>query len=191
MSGNPFSFPDVGSRESIRKEGVILHSTISEYMESMPPDQFIAPQGEHWSPDGHLRHITKATRAVAKAMSVNKGLLMLRFGISFRPSDTYDGIREKYLMRIAAGAGAGRFTPSDRNTDVSLEDWKAQTMDRWKAAGADLIVQLDRWHDTALDRLRLPHPLLGKLTVREILFFTLLHNAHHAQRTWERSGKDV
>jgi hypothetical protein len=25
----------------------------------------------------------------------------------------------------------------------------------------------------------LPHPLLGKLTVREMLFFTLYHQRHH------------
>jgi hypothetical protein len=30
-----------------------------------------------------------------------------------------------------------------------------------------------------LDRLRLPHPGLGLLTVREMLLFTLYHNTHH------------
>jgi hypothetical protein len=33
---------------------------------------------------------------------------------------------------------------------------------------------------------RLPHPLLGKLTVREMLFFTVYHNAHHLDQVASR-----
>jgi hypothetical protein len=40
-------------------------------------------------------------------------------------------------------------------------------------------VALQGWSEQALDRLRLPHPGLGLLTVREMLLFTLYHNAHH------------
>ncbi len=42
-----------------------------------------------------------------------------------------------------------------------------------------LVGKIPGWSEAALDRYRLPHPLLGKLTVREMLFFTLYHNAHH------------
>jgi hypothetical protein len=35
------------------------------------------------------------------------------------------------------------------------------------------------WSERALDRLRLPHPGMGPLTVREMAFFTLYHNTHH------------
>ena len=37
-----------------------------------------------------------------------------------------------------------------------------------------------------LDRYRLPHPLLGKLTVREMLFFTVYHNYHHVRSVADR-----
>lgn len=40
---------------------------------------------------------------------------------------------------------------------------------------------IDVWRDADLDRYLLPHPLLGKLTLREMLFFTLYHNYHHVQ----------
>ena len=38
---------------------------------------------------------------------------------------------------------------------------------------------LRNWRDTDLDKYFLPHPLLGKLTIREMLFFTLYHDRHH------------
>jgi hypothetical protein len=31
-----------------------------------------------------------------------------------------------------------------------------------------------------LDEYLLPHPLIGKLTIREILYFTIYHNLRHA-----------
>jgi hypothetical protein len=32
---------------------------------------------------------------------------------------------------------------------------------------------IGRWHEDDLDRYRLPHPLLGKLTVREMLLVSV------------------
>jgi hypothetical protein len=36
-----------------------------------------------------------------------------------------------------------------------------------------------------LDLLILPHPLLGKLTLREMLYFTLYHVEHHEKQVLE------
>ena len=50
-----------------------------------------------------------------------------------------------------------------------------------------LSARVDRWSDEDLDNTLLPHPLLGKLTVREMLFFTIHHVQHH-QRLVERDS---
>jgi hypothetical protein len=42
------------------------------------------------------------------------------------------------------------------------------------------------WSERQLDRIRLPHPVLGKLSVREMLFFTLYHNQHHIEAVKRR-----
>jgi hypothetical protein len=55
------------------------------------------------------------------------------------------------------------------------EDFSQQL---WKA--------VDSWREADLDRYRLPHPLLGKLTLREMLFFTLYHNYHHVRNVAKR-----
>jgi len=59
-------------------------------------------------------------------------------------------------------------------------------LQRWQKVAAGLDAVLERWDDKRLDRYQLPHPVLGKLTVREMLFFTLYHNKHHASRVFER-----
>jgi hypothetical protein len=42
-----------------------------------------------------------------------------------------------------------------------------------------LCLSLDTYSEDELDQYILPHPLLGKLTLREMLFFTIYHVKHH------------
>ena len=54
-------------------------------------------------------------------------------------------------------------------------------MDHHSETLRGLTQGMERWTETQLDAHRMPHPLMGKLTVREMMLFTLLHNRHHVQ----------
>jgi hypothetical protein len=43
--------------------------------------------------------------------------------------------------------------------------------------------KISRYPEKKLDSLILPHPLLGKLTLREMLYFTNYHVIHHHKLT--------
>jgi len=43
----------------------------------------------------------------------------------------------------------------------------------------------------SLDKFMLPHPLLGKLAVREMLFFTMYHNLHHVNNVRRQRGHEL
>ena len=45
-----------------------------------------------------------------------------------------------------------------------------------------MVAAAEKWDEKELDEYYLPHPILGKLTVREILFFTIYHNLRHARQ---------
>lgn len=44
------------------------------------------------------------------------------------------------------------------------------------------------WSETQLDSYLLPHPVLGRVTVREMLMFTLFHFDHHRDTVSSRMG---
>lgn len=176
------------SKETLQAELDRLHAEIADYAGSFATAEFLAPQGEAWSPAGHLRHLIRSVRAVARGMGLPKLLLGLRFGVSRRPSRSFAEVRELYRAALAGGAQAGSFGPSQRTVEMPDEEWRSLIMERWALAGRELGEALGRWSERALDRYRLPHPILGKLTVREMLYFTLYHNAHHARRVAERAG---
>ncbi|QLH34686.1 MAG: DinB family protein [Cyclobacteriaceae bacterium] len=46
-----------------------------------------------------------------------------------------------------------------------------------------LAAKLNRFSEAELDLYILPHPLLGKLTLREMIYFTCYHVQHHQELT--------
>lgn len=91
---------------------------------------------------------------------------------------SYDDLRTRYLGALAAGGEAGRFAPSPR-AESDLHEWRLAIMADFARMNHELRKAITPWSESKLDRLQLPHPLLGKLTVREMLFFTLYHQRHH------------
>ena len=49
----------------------------------------------------------------------------------------------------------------------------------WKGSCDTLLKAIDNWTEEELDTYLIPHPLIGKMTLRELLFFTVYHIGHH------------
>ena len=157
-----------------------LHAESERYLLGVPAVEFAALQGEKWSPADHVRHLAKSTFPLVPALGLPKFLLGLRFGRAAAESRGFAALRDDYRARLReTGATAGRFAPSPRPLPDDLEAWQREVLGSWREAVSGLAAKIPAWSERALDLYRLPHPLLGKLTVREMLFFTLYHNAHH------------
>lgn len=91
-----------------------------------------------------------------------------------------------YRAALARGGTAGRFAPSSRPSSPDADAERARIMTFHEAAVDELRAALSSWAEPALDRCRLPHPLMGRLTVREMLLFTLYHNSHHVEHVRRR-----
>ncbi len=112
-------------------------------------------------------------------------LLKLIFGKANRPSRTYDELVEKYQSKLAAGGkSTARFLPAD----VKFEK-REKLINKLHDVLDSLIRQVDTFSEEELDKLILPHPLLGKLTFREMLYFTIYHVGHHEKHTRENLQK--
>ena len=178
------------TRDEIRAAHREQQREIGNYVSGFSDDDFFAPQGEHWSPAGHLRHLAKSERAVTRGLGQPR-LALLALGRSKSGSRGFDEVVEIYRAALAAGGEAGPYGPSDEVPDLSPEDWRDRIVDRWQGAGRALREALLGWREEHLDVYRLPHPLIGKLTLRELMLWNLYHNAHHARRIAERAGDAV
>jgi hypothetical protein len=188
MSDLPNVLEPPHSLDSIRRELQRIHNESAAYWAAFATEKFIAPLGTAWSPADNVRHLTKAIKAVTLGFNVPRLILWLRFGRAGQPSMSYTELRDTYLARLADGAQAGRFTPRPASPENDPEPWRIQVISAHNAAAAALQAAIATWSDTSLDRFLLPHPLLGKLTLREMLFFTLYHNLHHVHVVARRAA---
>jgi hypothetical protein len=157
-----------------------LHAESEAYWSSFETDAFFRSFGPAWSPAENVRHLKKATRPVALAMSMPRIVLRLKFGKGAGTSIAFDQLKTRYDDRLAAGGKAGAYAPGPR-ADSDLERWRGDVMRESADIQSKLIASVGKWRDDSLDRYRLPHPLLGNLTLREMLFFTLYHQLHHIE----------
>ena len=126
-----------------------------------------------WTPVQQLDHIRKSVAPVRLAFTLPKFFLRIIFGKANRPSRTYPELVMKYKAKLEAGGKSpAQFVP-----DITVDRSKlvVSLQNHILALGKNV----DRFSELELDQLILPHPLLGKLTLREMLFFTIYHVEHH------------
>ena len=153
------------------------HQKFIELIESINKEDFEKLVDDKWTPGQQAEHIFKSVNPVVLALKLPKFLLKLFFSTNNRKSKTYDELVSKYNQKLAIGGKATkRFIPKNipfEHKEILIGKIK-NTVERL----CTLTLKLD---EKDLDIYVLPHPLLGKLTLREMLFFTIHHVTHHQQ----------
>ncbi len=181
---------ETGEPRTLPELGQALNRLVTEGVSSLAPmsdTAFFAPQGSSWSPAEHVRHLRKSSAPLVTALKLPQLVLRLRFGGRSGPSRSFREVRELYLARLAGGAGAGDFAPKPEPAPANPPDRRREIINAWTGVTVELVNAMNHWSESALDRHQLPHPLLGPLSVREMLGFTVYHTAHHLRRIEERS----
>lgn len=157
-----------------------VQQTVHARFAALPDDRFLAAPGGGWSPADDLDHLIRSARPVALGLRLPRPLLGLLFGRARQPSRSYAEVRAVYQQALANGAEAsGPYVPRPTRERWTARERKRRLLAQWDRYAGWLAGGLRSWRETDLDRYRLPHPILGQLTVREILFFTLYHNLSH------------
>ena len=172
---------EIKTKEAIISETKNSNQRAVEWFDAIPPNQFFIREGEIWSASDNVDHLIKAIKPIALALKMPRLGLQAMFGKAEHPSRTYAEICKIYVAEIAKGAQAsGRFLP-DQESPAEPEIQKKSLLIQLSRAGDSLLSALEKWQDVELDQYQLPHPILGKLTIREMLFFSIYHTLRHAR----------
>lgn len=168
-----------------KKEALIktLENTYAElehYFESLTVDVFFKKTADKWSPSENLIHLTKSAKAFTMGLRFPKMIIGLKFGKAARNSRLYPQVREAYLNRLVEGAKSPKnFEPDEMKPDMDLQSQKDEILKKWHDTNNKLIRKMNKWEEKTLDLYLLPHPILGRVTVREMIMFTIYHYIHH------------
>jgi hypothetical protein len=161
------------------------HQQFADYIQSLSTTEFMHRKDNKWTAGQQIDHIVKAVSPVVLAFSLPRIAPRLLFGKSNRKGKTYDELVTKYKDRLADGGKAsGRFVPKE----VPMGE-KFLLPKQVMYYTNQLCKKIEKSSEEELDTYILPHPLLGKLTFREMLYFTIYHVQHHHEITKRDLGK--
>uniref|UniRef100_UPI00404880A8 DinB family protein n=1 Tax=Roseivirga sp. TaxID=1964215 RepID=UPI00404880A8 len=162
-------------KDQISKALITTYNDFNKALNKLNADEFeYAPDGK-WSAGQQLEHLIKSTSPLIKGLNYPKFMISYKFGKANRPSKTFDQLIERYKEKLSLGGTASSPYVLGKVSFDKKEKLQTQLTKNIEAINQ----KLNKWSESQMDEFIFPHPLLGKLTVREMMYFTIHHANHH------------
>ncbi len=169
--------PAIQSKDEIIYQLGRKSKEFSSFCSGINQEIFFRQPVEKWSVAQNVTHLITSANMTKLVYRIPKFMLRLYSGRPNRPSRSYDELVVKYKLKLENGGRAsGKFVANP----VSASAGKENILHTFNKAMEKLSHVIKKnWNDPQLDRYIAPHPLLGKITLRELCFFTIYHTEHH------------
>ncbi len=150
------------------------HEVIATFTQ-LPEDTFFTGPKGRWSAAQHLGHLSLVRQKVNLGLQAKEQLpeAVERFG-------TYDLVRQSYLDMLAR-TPAVFLQNNPFRVDPDATVTKADVIATYSQYSQACEQLLTDWQEEQLSQKAMKHPLLGLLSVREMLYFVHYHEWHHMQ----------
>jgi len=153
------------------------HDSLYNWLKNQPDEAWIKGPKNKWTTGEHIVHLIQSEQALNKALRIPKFYLKYKFSTNNRENRSYPQVVEKYQSKLKENPGVvarisrqmPNMTPADKASYIS-------NLDKEKRR---LIKKFQKWNDKDLDTYLLPHPLIGRMTIREIIMWAAYHTEHH------------
>ena len=180
--GSPFTKTEI--QQALTSET----TAVADYFEAILPEQFFKAPENVWTPADNLVHLIKSVSPVVMALGIPKTALRLRFGKAKHQSRSFAQVRAAYAEFFEKGLAIASADYEPQITETSAAE-REKILAKWNKKATQLAQGLDNWSEADLDFYQVPHPLMGPMTIREILLFTAYHNMHHVNDVNQLLGK--
>jgi len=173
----------------INKQGIIElltknHDSFISYIAGLTAEDYAYSHQQKWTAGQQLEHIVLCVKPLEQVFKMEQSAIAQTFGLPDKPGSSYEALLAAYLEKLKAGGSApARYVP-----ETGEVDQRPQLSESLRNMVSELCSLIDRFEEQDLDRLCIPHPLLGNLSLREMLYNAIYHVTHHhamAQRHLE------
>ena len=169
---------------------------LSEKGNAISESDFFKSSDGKWSVAENFRHLVLSTSTSTLAFQLPRILLRWVGGTPNRSSRTYEELLAKYKQKLDNGGKASaRYVPknlpgSQSGSQAEKDGLKRAILYKWNRVSANFIFALNtRRTEEDLDHYLVRHPLLGRITLRELGYFTIFHTLHHLESIKKISTK--
>ena len=165
------------NKESIANLLEEKNQILLNFLELQDPEKWELGPNEKWTSGQQALHLLQSIKPLNAALSMPKFLLRYKFGKANREVRDYETIVQRYQERLKESQG--RTFKGSQNMKVPPLKDKRYILNRLLVENKKLQYKTRKMSDKNLDTLILPHPLMGKMPVREIIMWTAHHIEHH------------
>ncbi len=159
------------------------HLSILSFLENHDNSKWNkGPKGK-WTTGQHIIHLTQSIKPLNKALSTPKFILQYKFGKANRTPRSIDQIVEKYHEKLKNPNLT--VSPFSRVLPETPPATKKVIIKKFTRQKEVLVKKLARISDKKLDKYIVPHPLMGRMLLREIIMWTAYHTEHHHKQLRE------
>lgn len=163
------------TKQDIITELEHVFNEITSFAESIDDATFKKRVDKKWSIAENMDHLSISNTITAVAFTTAKFILIQTFKTNKRNNLNYDEVVWRYQRSLSDG-GKASFPYQPK---LSLLTIRFITEIVWKNSISNLMNAINNFNEEDLDTYLIPHPLIGKITPRELLFFTIYHVNHH------------
>lgn len=153
------------------------YQELFDWLNQQPVENWeTGPEGK-WKASQHILHLVNSLQLLNNALSYPRFFLKYKFGLSNRPSRDYDAVVKRYQEKIEEN----KDKTIDFNKDLKsplLKD-RPRLLTKLQIQHKKLQYKTRKISDINLNTLVIPHPLMGKMTVRELIMWAAYHTEHH------------
>lgn len=150
------------------------HQAVVKYISALPADKLHAGANGKWPPLQQLHHIWLTLVPFTKVLA-SKEFIREKFGTIDRPTWDNGTVIANYLR-------TSRKAPDIYDPALAPAADVAALNENIEAALQTIQTHLATFTEEDIDTLVLPHPLLGKLTIREMFYLMSYHPLHHLKQ---------
>ncbi|MDF1696113.1 MAG: DinB family protein [Saprospiraceae bacterium] len=134
------------------------------------------PEGK-WTTGQHVLHLLQGAKPLNRAMGLPMFFLWYKFGKANRGPRTYDTVEHKYKTKLAAAVNV--ISPFSKNMPDTPPEGKQDIIAQLSRQKDILLKKIKRISEKNMDTYLIPHPLLGRMLIREMIMWNAIHVDHH------------
>ncbi len=155
------------------------HQELFSWLEEQPNEKWTQGPENKWTTGQHVLHLVNSIKLLNHAMSFPGFLLKYKYGTSNRALRNYKEVAERYQEKLVQYEERAQKFNQHLKTPTLVQ--KRTLLNTLKIQQKKLQYKTRKWKDSKLDTLVLPHPLMGKMPVRELLMWTAHHTDRHTK----------
>lgn len=153
------------------------HQELFSWLENQPKNNWEKGPVGKWTTAQHIQHLIDSLQLVNNALSYPRFILKYKFGTCNRELRNYETIVKNYQQKLSENLDKATVF-NQKLKKPTLKD-REHLLTRFQIQQKKLQYKAVHISEKNLDTLVLPHPLMGKMTVREIIMWTAYHTEHH------------